>query len=186
MENEGRSGMRSRRAASTDDFPELEAPSITITRGVSSTRMVDAVQDWNLTERVEVYALDVGDVDPVLPRVGPSTVVCVDTANRAEVVLGLVGVEGVKAELVGTTYHLEAVNEDGCDDGSLSPADRAVAAAEFLQPIRHVQAQLDRAAVTRRSFPRHRWMIPRWTSALRRGCAVPGCVRRPWSARCSP
>src|SRR5690606_19708751 len=77
------------------------------------TRMVDAVQDWNLTEREGVYTLDVRDVDPVLPWIGPSTVVRVDAANRAEVVFGLLGVEGVEAELVGTAYHLEVADEDG-------------------------------------------------------------------------
>ncbi|KAG1253512.1 hypothetical protein G6F65_017435 [Rhizopus arrhizus] len=125
--------------------------------GAAVGRVVDAIVDRDHAQRERVDALQAGHVVAVLLGIGTTSVVGVDAAHTAEVMLGHMGVELVQPQVVLPAHHLQSRTGHAGGDGATAPAHRAVAAAWVDDAVRQIQQQFDRAAVA--------------------GCAVPGLDR---------
>ncbi|KAG1253118.1 hypothetical protein G6F68_011480 [Rhizopus microsporus] len=116
-------------------------------RSAAVGRVVDAIVDRDHAQRERVDALQAGHVVAVLLGIGTTSVVGVDAAHTAEVMIGHMGVELVQPQVVLPAHHLQSRTGHAGGDGATAPAHRAVAAAWVDDAVRQIQQQFDRAAV---------------------------------------
>jgi hypothetical protein len=110
-------------------------------------RVVHAVGDGHLREVEWADAVQAGDVDAVLVRIGPALVVGVDAAARAEEVLGRAGVESIARQGVLALKNFDATHLRGDDDRAAHAAVGAIAAERGLEAVAERRLEANRAAM---------------------------------------
>ena len=119
------------------------------TLAASIGRVIDSVERWHRPDLERIDTLEASNVVAVFARNGPSPVVCMDAAARAEVMLRGFRVELVELEALFATNHFEARQGHRGDDCALPAANRAIAAARIDDAIGKGKLEHHRPAVAR-------------------------------------
>jgi hypothetical protein len=110
--------------------------------------MVYAVYGANLCNIERIDTVETSYVVAKFGRRRPALMMCVYTANGAKVVLCSHGVELIEAENFLASYHAETSKRHGSSNGSLTTANRTIAAPRINDSIAQLEFENHRTAMT--------------------------------------
>ena len=111
-------------------------------------RMIYTVIGGYILNIEGIDAFQAADIESVLIGIGPSLVVGIDAAIRAEIVLRRAGIELIEFQVLRAFDDAYAAQRHRSDDSSLAPANGAIASPGIHDAIGKIQFQLNRTAVT--------------------------------------